>query len=235
MDLNQARTVLDKINSLFNNMSEDEDAIAGIERDLMLSYIRQFYEAFLSLELPSTPAYKKVESKVEKTPPKPQAPRVIMPEVPKIQEIEKAPATEVNSIPVVETPPPPPPPPAPEPIPVPAPPPPIQRVVPSDAKKELGALFEFKAATELSEKLSERPISDLTKALAINDRLLYMNELFNKDLNALNDSLNLLNKYDNMEAAKGLLYNLAEQYRWMDENKLATAKDFIKLVRRRYQ
>ncbi|NBC09511.1 MAG: hypothetical protein GVY26_20155 [Bacteroidetes bacterium] len=96
-------------------------------------------------------------------------------------------------------------------------------------------LFQFKQATELSEKLSERPIQDLTKALAINDRLLYMNELFGGDFNALNDNLSRLNGMENMEEAKGLLVQLAETYDWADEEREDIARDFIRLVRRRYQ
>ncbi|HMQ85751.1 MAG TPA: hypothetical protein PKA00_22765, partial [Saprospiraceae bacterium] len=139
MDLNQARIVLDKINSLFKNMSGDEDAVAGIERDLMLSYIRQLYEAFLTLDAKTPVAYKRVETTVEKTPPAPKAPRVIMPEVPKIQEIEKAPEPEIISSPIIETtPPPPPPPPVPEPAPAP-PSPPIQRATAPELRKEFGA------------------------------------------------------------------------------------------------
>ena len=34
---------------------------------------------------------------------------------------------------------------------------------------------------------------------------------------------------------RGLLFNLAEQYNWVEEERQPVARDFIKLVRRRYQ
>ena len=45
--------------------------------------------------------------------------------------------------------------------------------------------------------------------MAINDRLLYMNELFGKDTDTLNETLKLLNKFESLDEAKGLLINLA--------------------------
>jgi hypothetical protein len=62
-----------------------------------------------------------------------------------------------------------------------------------------------------------------------------MNELFGRDLNALNDYLSRLNRMDSMEEAKPLLQQLAEQYGWADEEREDIAREFIRLVRRRYQ
>ncbi len=95
-------------------------------------------------------------------------------------------------------------------------------------------LFAFKKATELSERLSESPVTDLSKAMSINDRLLYINELFGRDRNALEDSLTVLNRFDNFHAAKSFLVSLAEQYHWAQEERMEIAHNFIKLVRRRY-
>lgn len=111
------------------------------------------------------------------------------------------------------------------------PPPAAPQGVPDSLKH----LFAFKEATELSEKLSERPVQDLTKALAINDRLLYMNELFNRDLNALNDALGKLNHMSSMQEARGLIVKMAQRYDWGADDKEDTARDFIRLVRRKYQ
>lgn len=126
---------------------------------------------------------------------------------------------------------------------VPVPPPPVERreVPPVPPRAEsagldpaLAQLFNFKKATELSERLSESPVADLNKAMSINDRLLYINELFGRDRAALDESLQLLNRFDAFEAARGFLINLAEQYRWGNEERIEIAQAFIKLVRRRY-
>jgi hypothetical protein len=37
-----------------------------------------------------------------------------------------------------------------------------------------------------------------------------------------------------MDAAKGFLITLAEQYNWSEEEKTETAQSFIRLVKRRY-
>jgi hypothetical protein len=47
MDSQQARILLEKINALQKSIGLDEGDISGIERDLMLSYIRQLYETYL--------------------------------------------------------------------------------------------------------------------------------------------------------------------------------------------
>lgn len=250
MNLKQANILLDKINALHKSMSMDENAIASIEKDLMLSYIKQLYELFLQLEpgnalQENKPGLPEQPLQAAKRTYKP--PRII--EIPDaLKNVNQEPPSPIPGPPMPDPVPRPQPQPNPEPDPRPepqpirpeAPPQPEARPQAFNAgnstpvSKEIAGLFEFKVASDLSEKLSERPVSDLTKALAINDRLLYMNELFGKDLNTLNDTLSLLNKYNNMDQARGLLSNLAEQYNWVEEERQAIARDFIKLVRRRY-
>ena len=46
MSLQHSKNLLEKINSLYQNITLDGH-ISAIERDLMLSYVRQFYEAIL--------------------------------------------------------------------------------------------------------------------------------------------------------------------------------------------
>ena len=50
MNLKQSKVILEKINALHKSMSMDENNIAAIERDLMLSYIKQLYELFIYSE-----------------------------------------------------------------------------------------------------------------------------------------------------------------------------------------
>ena len=254
MNLKQSKVILEKINALHNSMSMDDGNIASIERDLMLSYIKQLYEHFLHDEASRPAEVDKPDNTWQERPAAKRTytpPRII--EIPDTQKSARmAPGPDPLPDPAPErpepepkrepepdpnprpTPPPPQPQPVPPPPPQPQPRPPMGHT-PAPNNKEVAALFEFKAAKELSEKLSERPVNDLTKSLAINDRLLYMNELFGKDLNALNDTLSMLNKYDGMDQARGLLFNLAEQYNWIEEERQSVARDFIKLVRRRYQ
>ena len=221
MDLRQAKITLEKINDLFHSLERDASNVSLIERDLMRGYIQQFYEHFISgATAPSSVAEEPVR---EKAPVR----RNYTP--PRIIEIPDAPRDNYSA-------------PKPEPDPEPQKPEPVkvaEPVAPAASRQDIPAnlkhLFAFKEATELSEKLSERPVHDLTKALAINDRLLYMNELFGRDLNALNDTLGRLNQMSSMDEARGLIVQMAQRYDWGADEKEDTARDFIRLVRRKYQ
>lgn len=133
MNLSQAKTQLEKIIALYKSMSADEKNISAIERDLMLGYIRSFYENFLdatpsvsqSKDMHSTAAYK--------PPPAPEPKRVVVetppPNVVEPPRVEPPPPRPVEPPPPprpVEQPKPvaPPPPPAPEPVKYQPPPPP---------------------------------------------------------------------------------------------------------------
>ncbi len=88
---------------------------------------------------------------------------------------------------------------------------------------------------ELSERLSRAPIKDLQKAFGINDKLLVINHLFDGDLEHFNETLDVLNsKYSLEEAKSYLLRYIVDKYGWLDEGKQDEARDFIKLVERRY-
>ncbi len=238
MDLQQARILLEKITSLQKSIALNKGPMASIERDLMLSYIRQLYEVYMGSEEPAEAA--KIsrdnvneETKVAPKPVEVEQPRQTYTPPPSFDETVKPPKADV---PVQNTPPPPPHQPEPK-IEVkqetPPPPPPVQRSGSSN-QKNFSALFEMKQARELSEKLSERPVTDLTKAFAINDKLLYINELFGRDAESFNETLKILNKFERMEEATSLLMSLAEQYNWTEEDRLEIAQSFIKTVRRKY-
>lgn len=248
MEIQQARILIRKINSLFKSMDLDEDpAISTIERDLMLSYLRQLYGIFLDSTIegsvseaePALKADKKSGQPVDKhNDPQPQvAPR--QEETPPVKEPAKPQVAEIPVAPARPQTPPPPsePSPAEEVAPAPVKTPPVAQPTPSSGGTRSHAieqLFSFKKATELSEKLSESPVADLSRAMSINDRLLYMNELFGRDIKALEESLNILNRFESLDGARSFLKSLAEQYNWADEERSEIAQSFIKLVRRRY-
>ncbi len=234
MDLQQSKKILDKINALYQSISVEDDHISSIERDLMLSYIRQLYESFLDTkpETLSAPARKAIKkAKIKKTPPANPQPVEPAPAPPK----ESAPEPVFEVVPPT---------PEPEPEPAPAPKPkvesePVSKTPPASKVKAapLGkykTLFENKEAHELSEKLSLQPISDITKSIAINDKLLYVNDLFGKDANAYAVTLNQLNSLGSMDEARNVLLEFAKSNDWLADEKQDTARAFIKLVRRRY-
>lgn len=247
MDLQQAKILLEKINALQRSINLNKGPMASIERDLMMSYIRQLYEVYLDGDTQQVMAKPKTEVAQEEIKVAPKPPEIEPPKPvytpPKVETL-KPPVVKEEPVIVREVLPPPPviqnyqptyTPPAQNPTPPPPPvaPPPVQRSTDSNNSK-ISALFDFRQTNDLSERLSARPVSDLTKAFAINDRLLYINELFGKDADSFNESLKLLNKFERIEEAKSLLISLAEQYDWGKEERLEIAQGFVRTVRRRY-
>lgn len=212
-----------------------------LDIDILASYVRELYDAILSEPNTAVPSPK----------PEPAPVRIPVP-APVIEVVKETPPPP--PVVVQEAPPPPPPPPvvvqeAPPPPPpivqempiAPAPPQPVAEK-PAPVKTTppsiggLEVLFEEKQAKELSEKLAESAISDLKKAIALNDRLLYTSELFAGDGKAFESALTSLNDFSHFEQARDfLIHNYVVHYTWTDKKRVDTAKAFIKLVRRRYK
>lgn len=248
MDFQKSKLLLEKINALYKNISGDPRNISSIERDLMRNYILQFYESFLEMQTvanvvapPTTPTVepRAAEPKItlrkpESAPPPP--PSKPQPEPPKPEPIKIEIAPE-------PTPAPPPPVVIVEKLPVEPPlvreeppaPAPVYKPTSSQLDPDLEELFSFKTATELSEKLSELPITDIKKAMGLNERISTQNELFGGDAAAFDATVSTLNQLRHYDEAKDyLVRNVAVKFNWTAKDKKGKAKDFIKLVKRRY-
>jgi hypothetical protein len=87
--------------------------------------------------------------------------------------------------------------------------------------------------SELSEKLKDAPLHDLRKAIGINDRYLYINELFNGNEAMFDRSLKTLNAFTvYSEAEFWMQRELRIKLGWKEDNVLV--QQFIQLVRRRF-
>jgi hypothetical protein len=247
MNLPQAKIALEKIITLYKTLSADEKNISPIERDLMLSYVRQLYETFLdtpSVSVPPRQAQHEPAPRpepVRQAPPPPEPIRYTPPPPPPVvhhRPIEQAqPIIEPVRQPVEETP-------RPvleQPRYTPPPPPPVEQPryaapqnigIPSDIE----ALFESgSSGKELSDRLSNTAIADLSKAFGLNDRLLTQNELFGGSKAVFDEALKDLNNMSSFETAKNVIVSMAVRYNWTaNEDRKKQAKSFIKLVRRRF-
>ena len=234
MNLVKSKILLDKINRLYTSMSLDEENVAPIEKDLMRDYIKQLYETFLD-DNSISPAKEKTKraTKVSFTLPQAKPSPVPKPAPPPVTETS-LPPRQVQPPP---TPPPPPPPPVVEPV----------RTYTSkpveEVKKQVhfvdpehAELFNLNLETkELSEKLGQTRIPDLSKAMGVNERIFTINELFGADNSLYRAVIKELEKMQSFEEAKAYLSrNIAEKYNWTHKSKRNKAKNFIKLVRRRY-
>ena len=224
MDLLKAKIFLDKLNREFTRLNKDPENIARIDVDIMLAYARDFYDALLS----------------ERTAAASPKPTPASPPIPEPQ------PTPVHTLP--PTPPPTPEPiapPPPKPAPAPAPNPEPIVIAPRASKPQspakehtagLDLLFEEKQIKEVADKLSELPIADLKKGIALNDRLLLTRELFADDAKAFDQTIQTLNQLNNFDEAKEyLIEHCVTRYAWPDKKRVETAKNFIKLVRRRFK
>lgn len=255
MDLQKAKILLEKMNALFNSMNTDAASISSIEMDLMRNYTQQFYEIFLighqqpspsptrSVPTPPLPPRKKIEviKPTLETPPPPVQEAAPPPPPPPPVE-ENLSKTSILELETNETK-------APRVIELPdslrdltdeatPTPQPVQKKFNStkvEIPEEVEELFESSQARELSEKLGELPIPDLTKAMGLNEKIFTINELFDGDQNKFNSVLQVLNGLHSYEQAKEYLASeVVADFHWTEKDKKKKAKNFIKLIRRRY-
>ncbi|THH36455.1 hypothetical protein [Neolewinella litorea] len=241
----KADKLLSRITALHRSLQldDEDDAPSALERDLMLGYLRDLYALYLEVgekkassprEMPPRPATPPATPAPEPPPP-PPAP-------------VKTPEPEVPATPRQPTPAPAAPPEVPD-VPVPPPPAPAMaahtaRVEPqtkptngkasgSNAPAAVESLFREPEESSLTNRLMRQRVTDLTRSLSINNRVLFSNKLFggNEELNAALKDLNLRGSFAN---AKPLLVELAREHEWAEEERQETAREFIDLVRRRY-
>ena len=275
MAMKESKKLLDKINSLFQQISAEEK-VSRIERDLLLGYVREFYESLLESEnkqpnadsisevTPEETITKISDQPAEKvqTAQKQETNQEVKPENKQPVAPEPAPA------PVVET--------VKEEIFIPktaketpaAEPPAAEKetktaesessnddfqaiiqsiskqaplaaktdqrplIKPTGGRVDNNELFEEKSGRELSDKLGEMPIDDLKKGMSLNERIIFLNELFDGNINEFENALHSLNIAAGFEGAKKLLVILATRFDWSTKER--QAKTFIKLVKRRH-
>lgn len=114
---------------------------------------------------------------------------------------------------------------------------------PADQKKEINETIAGNAASlndklkqtkiDLGDSLTEAPIRDLRKAIGINDRFLYINELFRGDENMYERSIKTINSFSILpEAEYWIQRELKTKIGWSEGNEVV--QQFTQLVRRRF-
>lgn len=87
--------------------------------------------------------------------------------------------------------------------------------------------------TELVERLKESPVKDLRKAIGINDRFLFINDLFRGDENMYERCIKTINSFNiYAEAEYWISRELKVKLGWKDESE--TVQHFDQLVKRRF-
>lgn len=256
MSFSQAEILLGKIIALHKSMRLDDEAVSTIERDLMLDHLRKLYDIYLNISVekgkkpaagaaagpppaaavsrppvppPPAPPASPPPPVVIPPPPPPPPPPVVIPPPPPVVTVPPRPTA------------PPPPPPVPQPRPAAqpaaAPAPPAATTPPAGVfsiPSSLSPLFEYRPSRELADKLGDQRVEDLSRALTINERQLYAHELFGKDHQGMLEIIGKLNQLRELDDALQLLVTLANRYNWVEEERMDIAKDFIRLVRRKF-
>jgi len=84
-----------------------------------------------------------------------------------------------------------------------------------------------------TEQLAIKPISDIKLAITLNDKLLYVKDLFNGYNLAYSEAIEILNRFNTFEeASRFLKTNYVVKNNW--ETKPATTEKFYTLLKRRY-
>ena len=246
MNLLPAKITLEKIIALYNSMTADEKNVSVIERDLMLSYIRQLYETFKEGQIIPTAQAQKSNPIVTPTPTIVKAesrpPEQVYQQSAPLPVKETTRTSEAKSEERIYAPEPPkyvaPEPPKPEPPKYFAPEPPKQQPAPGNDRRinpDITELFESVNGNELSDRIANAPITDLTKSLGLNDRLLNQNELFGGSKVVFDEALKDLNNMSSFATARAFLEDIGVRNNWSaTEDRKKVAKIFIRFVKRRF-
>ncbi|MDA9182183.1 hypothetical protein N9O51_03230 [Saprospiraceae bacterium] len=234
MNHKKIKKQINKINSFFESITAD-DEISKIEKNLLLSYISKLYESILDpidnlvaeAKTSRTVAMKKkTAAEIERKPyQKTETGLPIVEEVEIIstpQEIlvkeAVKPITSVETKKTGNTP---------------------ASVVIETSKVELSekmiSIFEKSRGLEISDKLGNLPLKDLTKAMGINERMFTIKELFGGNqerFKTVMSDINELSGYD--EAKEYLIRGVATELKWDSESHYKKADKFVKLVQRRF-
>lgn len=252
MNLQNVKQKLEKVNRFYDYLDANKDIISRVDRDALIASIRDLYDACFeegasSVTKEASPEVHKttnpvVQSKTtETTKKKPklvfntntettvekQTTTKVEQQKPVVEPVKETPAKE-KLVAKKET--------------------PKENTTPKAAEnatnsdaandtfnEDFEELFVFKEATDLSQKLSATPLNDLNKALGLNEKFLYINELFGGDVAKFQAAIKRLNDEKDFDTARLYLESdLIETHTWMKKAKKSIAKDFVKLVRRRY-
>lgn len=97
------------------------------------------------------------------------------------------------------------------------------------------AVFQIEEGANLAAKYASGRIDKIDNAMGINQRLLIVNELFGGDMQAFNGALTVLNEVNTFEEAQTYLtQGPATALGWDSAAKVPIARDFVRIVRRRF-
>jgi len=231
MDKEKARVLIHKINALYKNIDANTPGVSPLERDLMLSYLRQFYETIALSQSQNKAIVKEVQPEKEIKPVievQPEKEIQLMKEVQPLNEVKRETGLLGRERGVANV----------EPekkISEAVAPPFTPQPAESFLNNELDHLFIWQEPSNLAERLASQAISNLSfSTFSMNERLLYTNDLFGKNSAEMEEAVKMINNFTHFDQAKVFLLNIGRQHDWHKEERKEAAKSFINMVRRRF-
>ncbi len=83
-------------------------------------------------------------------------------------------------------------------------------------------------------RMQQKPISNIKEVIGVNEKFLFINELFDGDIQEYHDAISRLNSMQHMQEAFDFLNELSEQYSWDANRSAATIEKLANYVQRRY-
>ncbi|MBW6483448.1 MAG: hypothetical protein K0B10_10360 [Vicingaceae bacterium] len=99
-------------------------------------------------------------------------------------------------------------------------------------EKSTTVLENMQTKQEIAQKFSRTSIKTLKDAFSLNDRYLYANELFDKNMEAFNVTVKSIDECASLDEAITIFNRLKEQSNWDEENTFYL--EFIELIERRF-
>ncbi|TVQ18909.1 MAG: hypothetical protein EA361_01080 [Bacteroidetes bacterium] len=95
-------------------------------------------------------------------------------------------------------------------------------------------LAQIKDDKSIGTRMQYKPVTSIKEAIGINEKFLFVNELFNGDLNAYNEAVTQLNSCPSIHEAFELLNKLTIEFQWDGQRSAETIERFADLVQRRH-
>jgi hypothetical protein len=204
-----------EIAALINSIKEhsdnigDKEHIPQLELELILHKIEKLYQKSIVFNhlnsIPDEPAYKKQEAAAEQKKPEVTPEPKKEPEVTELNKVVDLFGSEV---------------------------PPATEKPKAEKKTERKEEKKEEKPAAVVKSVQKPAIADLNKALGLNDKFLFANELFEGSMQEFNIAVQQLNTAETIESAMEYLGSLQQLYEWDMEKE--SVKRLIDLVDRRY-
>ena len=91
-----------------------------------------------------------------------------------------------------------------------------------------------KEDVSIGARMQQKSISNLKDAIGVNEKFLFINELFNGNIQDYNDAIDKLNSFGDINEAFEYINGLTTRYAWDGNRSAITIEKFASLVQRRY-